>query len=98
MPYATMLVILPLLEEDLRVSLAWWRNARAGAQDPNLKSGPGLKGHAHMAAKLWRRDLRALLAWMQSHNMFVKMAGWAMAIVASLMLLEFRRWPMDDPR
>ena len=83
-----LIFIVPLLEEDLRVSYVWWSNARSGPQDPETKRLMKKGGHALWM--LWRRDLLMLLAWMRSHNMYVKFLGWAFAILASVMLLLMR--------
>ena len=81
--------IAPLLEEDLRVSAVWWSNARSGPQDPETKRLLKKGGLANVWT-LWRRDLSMLLAWMRSHNMYVKFLGWTNAVIASVLLLFMR--------
>jgi len=97
LPYVILLSIVPLLFEDVRVSLDWWSIARSGPQDAESKQlmqRGGMRGRA----VLWSRDLHMLLRWMWSHNMWVKFAGWAMAASSAIHLLDIRSWPQDDSR
>lgn len=97
LPYLILGFIVPLLEEDLRVSFVYWQNARSGPQDPDTKALLKKGGLSGRTALYWR-DVRMLLSWMQSHNMPVKFAGQACAVVTVLLLMQRRSWGVDDPR
>ena len=98
LPYLSAGCIVPMLWEDLRVSIVWWSNTR-GVASEDQESKRTLK-EAGLAARvsLWARDIHMLFRWMQSHNMFLKMVGWVCCITACAMLTNFRSWPVDDPR
>jgi len=47
---------------------------------------------------VYGKDLRMLFRWMQSHQMFSKMAGWAFCVVANVWLLNLRSHGRNDLR
>lgn len=95
LPYISLASIAPLLEEDLRASVAWWANARGGPRDEESKKLLAEKG-CMGKLQVYGKDMRMLLSWMSSHQMFKKFFGWALAVFGNIWLLWLRTHPMGS--
>ncbi len=94
-PYAALVCIVPMLEEDVRSAVGWWQTERL-ARVRSDESRELMSGTAHRAW-LSRSDLLLLLRWCSSHQMPTRLVGWLCASTVMLMLIHFRAASKHEP-
>ena len=86
LPYATLVCIVPMLEEDVRSAVGWWLTERVAAKQADES----------FRARSWS-DILLLLRWCSSNQMLMRVIGWLCAILVVLQLHSFRAASKREP-
>jgi len=89
LPYASLVCIVPMVEEDVRSAAGWWMTVRGARVRGSAEGRELLSNLSSDALQKWS-DARLLMRWMGSHQMQHRLFGWLCTAAVMLAVIRFR--------